>query len=122
MELVEHALEPLRKDEEFILYRGQHRSQKDAGPPSILLLAPVSTRPAPETLEKLEHEYSFRSELDATWAVRPLALSLYDERTVLVLENLGGEPSRCSLGDWSGDMQRTKTLIFGAHNWRKVSK
>jgi len=92
VELAEHALEPLRKDEEFILYRGQHRSQKDAGPPSILLLAPVSTRPAPETLKKIEHEYSFRSELDATWAVRPLALSQYEGRTVLVLENPGGEP------------------------------
>jgi hypothetical protein len=31
---------------------------------------------------------SFRSELDATWAVRPLALSQYNERTVLVLDNL----------------------------------
>ncbi len=41
MELAEHALEPLRKDEEFILYRGHHRSQKDAGPPSFLLLTPV---------------------------------------------------------------------------------
>ena len=46
------------------------------------------SRSPPETLDKLEHEYSFRSELDATSAVRPLALSQYNERTVLVLENL----------------------------------
>jgi hypothetical protein len=44
VELAENSLEPLRKDEEFVLYRGQHRSQKDAGPPSFLLLAPVSRR------------------------------------------------------------------------------
>jgi hypothetical protein len=92
VELGEYALEPLRKDEEFILYRGQHRSPKDVTPSSILLLAPVSIRPAPETVKKIEHEYSFRSELDATWAVRPLALSRHNERTMLVLEDPGGEP------------------------------
>jgi PAS domain S-box-containing protein len=92
VELGEYALEALRKDEEFILYRGQHTSQKDVGPSSILLLAPISTHPAPETARKIEHEYSFRSELDATWAVRPLALSLHNGRTVLVLEDPGGEP------------------------------
>ena len=85
MELGEYALETLRKDEEFILYQGQHRSPRDVGPSSILLLAPISTRPAPGTVRKIEHEYSFRSELDATWAVRPLALSRHNERTVLVL-------------------------------------
>ena len=47
----------------------------------VLLLAPVSSRPARESLKKLEHEYSFRGELEATWAVRPLALSKYKEQT-----------------------------------------
>jgi len=92
LELGEYALEALRKDEEFILYRGQHRSPTDVGPSSILLLEPISTLPAPETVRKIEREYSFRSELDATWAVRPLALSRHNERTVLVLEDPGGEP------------------------------
>jgi hypothetical protein len=69
------VLEPLRKDEEFILYRGQHPNQVDA--PSVLLLAPVSTRPAPESLKRMEHEYSLRTEMDLLWAVRPLALSSY---------------------------------------------
>jgi PAS domain S-box-containing protein len=95
VELGEYAVEPLRKDEEFILYRGHHRGPKDLAPASILLLAPVSARPAPETVKKIEHEYSFRSELDATWAVRPLSLSRHNERTVLVLEDPGGEPLNC---------------------------
>ena len=43
MELSEYVLEPLRKDEEFILYRGQHRNQVDA--PSVLLLAPALNTP-----------------------------------------------------------------------------
>ncbi|HEX4165792.1 MAG TPA: hypothetical protein VHZ55_09985 [Bryobacteraceae bacterium] len=59
MELSQYVLEPLRKDEEFILYRGQHRSQAQA--PSVLLLMPVLTRPAPESLKKMEHEYSLRA-------------------------------------------------------------
>ena len=67
MELSEYVLEPLRKDEEFILYRGQHRNQVDA--PSVLLLAPVSTRPAPESLKSMEHEYSLRAELEVPFQV-----------------------------------------------------
>jgi PAS domain S-box-containing protein len=40
----------------------------------------------------LEHEYSLRSELDAAWAARPLALSKYKEQQALVLEDPGGQP------------------------------
>ena len=90
MELSDYVLEPLRKDEEFILYRGRHRRQANA--PSVLLLASVSTHPAPETLKRMEHEYSFKAELDPAWAVRPLALSHHNGQTMLVLENPGGEP------------------------------
>ena len=86
VELSDYVLEPLREDEEFILYRGHARH---AEPASVLLLAPASTHPTPETLKKIEHEYSFRSELDPTWAVRPLALSHYEGRPVLVLERPG---------------------------------
>ncbi len=77
MELSEYMLEPLREDEEFILYRGRHRNQADV--PSVLLLAPVSTHPRLETLKKIEHEYSFVNELDTTWAIRPITLSRYNE-------------------------------------------
>src|SRR5215470_6731791 len=89
VDLSEYVFEPLREDEEFILYRGH---SKQAGAPSVLLLAPVSLRPALETLKKIEHEYSFRNELDPTWAVRPIILSQYKEQRVLVLEDPGGEP------------------------------
>src|SRR6185436_7559713 len=46
MQLWKYALECLRGDGEFILYRG-HAEQR--GAPSILLLAPASTRPNPDT-------------------------------------------------------------------------
>src|SRR5438132_3513004 len=40
----------------------------------------------------MNHEYTLRSELNTTWAVRPRDLSQYNEKTVLVLEDPGGEP------------------------------
>jgi PAS domain S-box-containing protein len=90
MDLSEYRLELLpEKDEEFALYRGHARRPET---PSVLLRTLVSSRPARESLKKLEHEYSLRTELDAAWAVRPLTLSKYKEQQVLVLEDPGGEP------------------------------
>jgi hypothetical protein len=41
----QHVLEALRKDEEFVLYRGENSNQ--SGSRSFLLLVPVSPRPVP---------------------------------------------------------------------------
>ena len=38
-------------------------------------------------LERLEHEYSLREELDREWAVRPLALNRHEGQVMLVLED-----------------------------------
>jgi PAS domain S-box-containing protein len=89
MELSEYGLETLREDQEFVLYRGR---SKEAGTPSVLVLQPVSLSPLPETVKKMEHEFSMANELEATWAVRPVALSRYNEQTVLLLQDPGGEP------------------------------
>ncbi|HXJ12088.1 MAG TPA: protein kinase, partial [Candidatus Limnocylindrales bacterium] len=89
MEISEYVRECLREDEEFILYRGR---ASEAEVPTVLLLTPASSRPAPESLKKIDNEYSFRDDLDATWALRPLLLSQYDGQKVLVLEDPGGEP------------------------------
>jgi hypothetical protein len=51
----EYVRECLRKDEEFILFRTRTSA---AEPPSVLLRAPASTHPRPESLKKIEHEYS----------------------------------------------------------------
>jgi hypothetical protein len=82
-------LEPLRHDEEFVLYRGRHSVQP--GSPPVLLLAPTSARPSLETLRKVGHEYSLRDELDSAWAVRAVALSEQSGWTPLVLEDPGGD-------------------------------
>ena len=73
MDLSQYVLEALRMDEEIVLYRGAQSNH--SGLPSILLLAPASMQPAPETLRKIGHEYSLRDELDSAWAVRSLDLS-----------------------------------------------
>src|SRR5215510_2284479 len=101
----QHVLEVVRKDQEFILYRGERPDL--AGSPSVLLLVPESERPAPETLKKLDHEYSLRDELDSAWAVRPLALSQQRGQTTLVLEDPGGKTLDQIL---AGPMEATRFL------------
>src|SRR5712691_10596904 len=89
VELSQYVLEAHRRDEEFVLYRGEHSNQP--GSPSVFLLAPASMQPALETLRKIEYEYSLRDELDSAWAVRSLALSEHRGQMTLVLEDPGGE-------------------------------
>jgi uncharacterized ParB-like nuclease family protein len=86
IELSRYVLEELRKDEEFILYRGQ--SQDD----QVLVLSPVAEYPRPESLKRLEHAYSLRGELDPAWAARPVGLARNGDRIALVLEDPGGAP------------------------------
>src|SRR5260370_4365325 len=104
VELLGYAVEPLRKDHEFVLYRGH---SKEA--PSVFLLTTVSLRPAPETVKKLEHEYELREELDSAWAVRSLAISELHGQTTLVLEDPGGDTLDRFL---PGPMEMTQFLRF----------
>jgi PAS domain S-box-containing protein len=106
--LPEYHLERLRDDGEFILYRAHAKQIK---PPSVLLLTPASTRPSPETVKKIDHEYSLRSELDPDWAVMPLALSERGAQVTLVLEDPGGETLD---GFPSAEMEMTRFLRVAA--------
>ena len=94
IELSRYVFEALRKDKEFILYRGQ--SKDDAS--QVLVLSLAAQRPTPESLKKLEHEYSLKEELDPTWAAQPIAIARYWDRPVLVLEDPGGTPLDQLLG------------------------
>jgi serine/threonine protein kinase len=49
-------------------------------------------QPAPGSLQRLEHAYGLREELDPAWAARPLELVWNQGRPALVLEDPGGEP------------------------------
>ncbi len=94
IELSKYVLEALRKDKEFNLYRG--RSEDDTS--QILVVSPVAEYPAPESLKRLEYEYSLREELDPAWSARPMAIARHWDRTVLALEDPGGVPIDQLLG------------------------
>jgi len=83
-----YMLEPLREEADFTLYRGRELGN----PMPILALAVAAEHPTPQSLRRLEHEWSLASELGAGWAAQPLALSRYQGRAVLILKDPGGEP------------------------------
>jgi hypothetical protein len=68
-----------RQEGDCVLYRAR---RDDADQSRILVLAPVAEPCGLATLRRLEYEYVVRAELDPAWAVRPLALSRSDERTI----------------------------------------
>jgi len=82
-----NVLLPLREAADFILYRGRQHGD----PSPILAVAPTTEHPSPQSLRRLEHEYSLASELDPAWAAKPLALTRHEGRTLLVLKDPGGE-------------------------------
>src|SRR5271170_4029285 len=87
-ELSEYVLEPLREWGDFTLYRGRERGNQMP----ILALAVAAEQPSPQSLRRLEHEYSLATELDAAWATQPLALTRLQGRPVLLFKDPGGEP------------------------------
>jgi len=85
-----YVFSPLREGD-IALYRGS-----GPGLPPILLIA---AEEAPlGCVERLEHEYALKGELDADWAARPVALTRYNDRMTLVLEDPGGTPLDRLLG------------------------
>jgi PAS domain S-box-containing protein len=89
-ELLSYAFSSLREGD-VALYRGS-----GSGLMPILLVAAEETLPG--HIERLEHEYALKGELDADWAARPIALTRYNDRMTLVLEDPGGVPVDRLLG------------------------
>jgi PAS domain S-box-containing protein len=89
-ELSSYVFSPLGEGD-IALYRGSGNG-----------LAPILLVAAEETslgcVERLEHEYALKAELDAEWAARPVALTHYNDRMTLVLEDPGGAPLDGLLG------------------------
>jgi predicted ATPase/GAF domain-containing protein/tRNA A-37 threonylcarbamoyl transferase component Bud32 len=83
-----YVLEPLRECADFTLYRGRQHGN----PSPVLAIAPSAEQPSPQNLRRLEHEYSLAAELDPAWAIKPLALTRHEGRTILLLQDPGGEP------------------------------
>jgi PAS domain S-box-containing protein len=85
-----YVFSPLRGGD-LALYRGSGN-----GLAPILLVAAEGTSLG--SIERLEHEYALKAELDADWAARPVALTHYNDRMSLVLEDPGGAPVDRLLG------------------------
>jgi serine/threonine protein kinase len=83
-QLLGYAFSPLREGD-ISLYRGSGN-----GLAPILLVAAEETSLG--SVARLEHEYALKAELDADWAARPVALTRYNNRMTLVLEDPGGAP------------------------------
>src|SRR6516165_6911200 len=86
----------LWEDGERVFRRGWRLD--DDGKRAVLLVMPAADRPSRSSLDHLTHEYEFKDDLDGSWAVRPLDLVRDAGRTMLVLEDAGGEPLEALLG------------------------
>nr|WP_233287105.1 AAA family ATPase [Bradyrhizobium oropedii] len=87
----------LWEDGERVFHRSW-RLNGDGTRRAVLLVAPAADQPSRSSLDRLTHEYELKDELDGAWAVRPLELVGEAGRTILVLEDEGGEPIERLLG------------------------
>jgi PAS domain S-box-containing protein len=106
-----YALEMLREGADFTLYRGRQHGN----PAPVLVVALAEEQPSPQSLRRLEHEYSLAAELDPAWAAKPLALTRHEGRTILVLHDPGGDPldrvlERDPLGNHGQPLDLTRVL------------
>src|ERR1700756_5577753 len=90
------SLQVLWEDGERVFCRGESGGDGDRA--AVLAVLPAAEHPTPATLDRLAHEYGLKEELDGAWAVRPLELIREGGRTMLVLEDPGGEPLERLLG------------------------
>jgi PAS domain S-box-containing protein len=81
----------LWEDGDRIFCRG-HRRSANGDQNTVLVVLPATEHPTPGSLDRLDHEYALKDELDEAWAVRPLELVREGGRTTLVLEDPGSEP------------------------------
>jgi PAS domain S-box-containing protein len=87
----------LWEDSERIFCRGWCTGA-DGNRRAVLAVLPAAEHPPPSSLDRLAHEYGLKDEVDGAWAVRPLELVRERGRTMLLLEDPGGERLDQSLG------------------------
>src|SRR5580658_4417166 len=107
-----YELVPLREGVEFSLYRGRQEGTQSP----VLVVAMTAEYPSPQSLRRLEHEYSFAAEVDPAWAAKPQALTRHEGRTVLVLKDPGGDPLDLILERGQGqplDLSRALRIAIG---------
>ena len=80
----------LSEDSELVFCRGWRHSAEGRRD-GVLVAIPGSIQPTPATLDRFAHQFALKDELDRSWAVRPQELVREGGRTILVLEDPGGE-------------------------------
>src|SRR3954453_2131323 len=75
-----------------LVFRRGWRLDDNGNRRAVLLVSPAPEHPSRSRLDRLTHEYELKDDLDTAWAARPLALMRDAGRTVLVLDDPGGEP------------------------------
>jgi serine/threonine protein kinase len=91
------SLQVLWEDGERVFCKGW-RDTADGDRNAVLAVLPAEEHPTPGSLNRLTHEYGLKDDLDGAWAVRPLELVRERGRTMLVLEDTGGEPLNRLIG------------------------
>jgi PAS domain S-box-containing protein len=91
------SLQVLWEDGERVFCRGW-RPDTEGNRGAVLAVLPAAEHPPPTSLARLAHEYELKDQLDGAWAIRPLELLRERGRTILVLEDQGGEPLGHLLG------------------------
>src|SRR5690348_7547515 len=69
---------------------------------TVLTVVLGAEHPTALSLDCITHEFGLKDELDREWAVRPLEVRRERGRTMLVLEDPGGEPLARRLGEPMG--------------------
>jgi Protein kinase domain/AAA ATPase domain len=87
----EDIFQPLWEDGERVFSRGW-RDGGDGRRIAVLIVELAAGPPTPGALDRLAHEYGLKDELGSAWAARPLEMARELGRTLLVLEDPGGEP------------------------------
>lgn len=86
-----HGPQVLREEDGILLCRAC-RESIDGERKSVLAALPAAEHPNPQSLDRLTHEFGLMNELDGAWAAKPMELQQDHSRTILVLEDFGGEP------------------------------
>jgi hypothetical protein len=80
------------------IFRRGWRDGADGNRNTVLVVVPAADQPSSDSLNRLAHEYELKDDLDDAWAARPIALTHYNGRTAMVLEDPGGAPLDRVLG------------------------
>jgi PAS domain S-box-containing protein len=91
-DLAQYTLQEVRRDADFVLFRGLRNGHGKGNRSSILVKVPVADPPPAATVRSLQEEYLLRSKLDPAYVVRSLAMVRDHGRPIVILDDPLGTP------------------------------